>query len=295
MTIATTSANGITIAYETFGDRSDPPVVLIMGLGVQLLAWPEEFCRELAGRGYFVVRFDNRDVGQSTHFPDAPEPDFAALLTTGDTSSAAYHLDDMAADTVGLMDALDLERAHVVGASMGGMIAQCVAIGWPERVRSLTSIMSTPSLADGPPTEKAAAALLMAPPTNREEAGAQAVAGFAIIGSPGFPPDEDELRAVAMASFDRDPDRSGVGRQFMAIAVAADRKEALGRVRVPTLVVHGADDPLVQPSGGEATARAVPGAELLVFEGMGHDLPKALWGPIIDAVTALAARADASG
>lgn len=291
MTIATTSANGITIAYETFGEPSAPPLVLVMGLGVQMLAWPDDFCRELAGRGYFVVRFDNRDVGGSTHFTEAPEPDFLAALA-GDSSTAAYRLEDMAADTVGLMDALGIDRAHVVGASMGGMIAQCLAIGWPDRVRSLTSIMSTPSFADGPPTEDAAGALLLPPPTTREEAAEQALVSFKVIGSPGYPPDEDWLREVAAASFDRDPDRSGVGRQFMAIVASGDRKPGLAGVRVPTLVIHGSADPLVQPGGGEATARAVPGAELLVFEGMGHDLPRQLWDRFVDAITALARRAD---
>lgn len=294
MTTATATANGITIAYETIGDPVDPPLLLIMGLGVQMLAWPDEFCDQLAGRGYFVVRFDNRDIGLSTHFPDAPQPDLLGALTTGDMSSAAYLLSDMAEDTVGLLDALDIDRAHVVGASMGGMIAQSLAIGHPARVRSLTSIMSTPSPTDGAPSDEALGALLMEPATSREEAIEQSVATFAIIGSPDYDPDEAWLRDVAGRSYDRSYDPAGVARQLMAIVASGDRKEALAGVTVPALVIHGDRDPLVRPEGGEATAKALPDAELLMLPGMGHSLPRELWGTIVDAIVAVAERADSA-
>lgn len=294
MTTATATANGITIAYETIGDPVDPPLLLIMGLGVQMLAWPDEFCDQLAGRGYFVVRFDNRDIGLSTHFPDAPQPDLLGALTTGDMSSAAYLLSDMAEDTVGLLDALDIDRAHVVGASMGGMIAQSLAIAHPARVRSLTSIMSTPSPTDGAPSDEALGALLMEPATSREEAIEQSVATFAIIGSPDYDPDEAWLRDVAGRSYDRSYDPAGVARQLMAIVASGDRKEALAGVTVPALVIHGDRDPLVRPEGGEATAKALPDAELLMLPGMGHSLPRELWGTIVDAIVAVAERADSA-
>lgn len=292
MTTGTADANGITIAYETFGRRDNPSMVLVMGLGVQMIAWADEFCEALAGRGFFVVRFDNRDAGLSTHFPDAPRPDLLGALMTGDTSSAAYLLSDMADDTVGLMDALGIDQAHLVGASMGGMIAQTVAIEHPERVVSLTSIMSTPSPVDGSPTDSAISALLTIPATTRDEAIEQSLATFAVIGSPGYDRDEAWLRDVAGRSYDRDHDPDGVARQLMAIVASGDRKPALAGVAVPTLVIHGDADPLVRPDGGEATAKAVPGAELVIFPGMGHSLPRELWEPIVDRIEAVARRAD---
>ena len=294
MTVSTVPANGITIAYETFGSPDASPLVLVMGLGVQMIAWHDDFCRELSGRGFFVVRFDNRDAGLSTHMSDAPEPDVMAAVTTGDLSTATYRLEDMADDTVGLMTSLGIDKAHLVGASMGGMIVQCAAIGHPERVQSLTSIMSTPSPQDGEPTEDALAALFSAAPSTRDEAVEQAVSTFKIIGSPGFDPDEQWLRETAAVSYDRDSDPSGVGRQFLAIIASGDRKDALSRLTIPALVDHGDSDPLVTPDGGRATARALHGSKLLMLPGMGHDLPRPVWGEIIDAIEELARGAETS-
>ena len=288
----TVPVGSVEIAYETFGDEGARPLLLVMGLATQMLAWHEELCRELVSRGFFVVRFDNRDVGLSTHLHDAPLPNVMAALG-GDTSSAAYTLEDLADDTVGLLDGLGLTRpVHVVGASMGGMIAQTVAIRHPDRVASLTSIMSTPSPRIGPPTQAAAATLLAPPATNREEAVQRALSTYRVIGSPGYPLDEQWLSDIAGQAYDRAYDPLGVARQLLAIHASGDRTPALRRLDVPTLVIHGEDDPLVQVEGGRATAAAVPGAELLVIPGMGHNMPRALWPQLVDGITALADRAD---
>jgi pimeloyl-ACP methyl ester carboxylesterase len=288
----TVPANGIDIAYETFGDEGGRPLLLVMGLATQMLAWHEEFCGALADRGFFVVRFDNRDIGLSTHLHDAPTPDLAAAMTTGDTSSASYSLDDMADDTVGLMDALGLQSAHVVGASMGGMIVQTLAIRHPSRVRSMTSIMSTPSPAVGGATQEAMAVLLAAPATSREEAVERGKIAYRVIGSPGYELDEQWLAGVVGESYDRAYDPDGVSRQLLAIWRSGDRTAALAGVTAPTLVIHGDKDPLVQLPGGQATADAVPGAELLVLPGMGHNLPRELWPQMVDAIARNADRAD---
>jgi pimeloyl-ACP methyl ester carboxylesterase len=293
MTVQTAPVNGIEIAYETFGDRRGAPLLLVMGLATQMLAWHDDFCRALVDRGFFVVRYDNRDVGLSTHLHDAPPPDVLAAFA-GDTSSASYRLEDMADDAVGLLDALHLGSAHVVGASMGGMIAQTVAIRHPERARSLTSIMSTTSPSVGGPTEDALAVLLAAPANSRAEAVERALATYRVIGSPGYPLDEQWLRGIAGESYDRGYDPVGVARQLLAIHASGDRATALRGVRVPTLVVHGADDPLVQLPGGEATAAAVPDAELLVLPGMAHNLPRELWPSIVEAIARVAQRGEES-
>jgi pimeloyl-ACP methyl ester carboxylesterase len=286
--------SNIDVAYERFGDPQAPPVLLVMGLATQMLGWPEGFCSALAARGLHAIRFDNRDIGLSTHLHDAPPPDVMAALS-GDTSSASYTLSEMAADTVGLMDALDLDSAHVVGASMGGMIAQTVAIEHPSRVRSLTSIMSTTGdTAVGQPTQQALGALLAPPAAGREQAIERTVSVFRVIGSPGFALDEAELRERAGLAYDRADDPLGVGRQLLAIIASGDRTAALRSVHVPTLVLHGAQDPLVDPSGGRATAQAVPDAELAVFEGMGHDLPEALWPEFTERIAALVNRVEAA-
>jgi pimeloyl-ACP methyl ester carboxylesterase len=286
--------SGIELAYETFGDPADPPVVLVMGLATQMIGWPEGLCAELVARGLHVVRFDNRDAGLSTHLHDAPPGDIVAAFN-GDTSSAAYTLADLATDTVGLLDHLGFDAVHLVGASMGGMIAQLVAIEHPERVLSLTSIMSNTGDGKGGLPEEAAVGVLMArPATTREEAIEKSVAGWRVIGSPGFEFDEAAVRERAALAFDRGNDPAGTARQLVGVLASPDRTARLESVRVPTLVIHGKADLLVHPSGGEATAAAVPGAELVLIDGMGHDFPRELWPVIAGHIAALAARAQAS-
>jgi pimeloyl-ACP methyl ester carboxylesterase len=284
----------LNIAYERFGDPDRPPVLLLMGLGTQMLGWPDGFCQAVAERGVHVIRFDNRDIGLSTHLTNAPAPDIAAIFR-GDTSSASYTLSDMAGDTIGLLDALGLESAHLVGASMGGMIAQTVAIEHPRRVRSLTSIMSTtgdPSV--GQPTREAMAALLSPPAATRAAAIDRTLSILRVIGSPGFELDEADVRWRTGLAYDRAHDPVGVARQLAGVAASGDRTVALRSVAVPTLVLHGADDPLVNVSGGRATAQAIPGAELVVFQGMGHHLSRELWGEIARHIGGLVARAEAA-
>jgi pimeloyl-ACP methyl ester carboxylesterase len=289
---ATVASNGIEIAYETFGAPGARPLLLVMGLGAQMLAWHPEFCAALAAQDFFVTRYDNRDVGLSTHLHDAPPPDFAAAWR-GDFSSASYRLEDMAKDAVGLLDALGLDGAHVVGASLGGMIAQTIAIFHPERVYSLTSIMSTPWVGIGSPTPEARAALLAPPPTNRAEAIERTVRNQKIFGSPGYPMDEAWIREVAGQAYDRCFDPLGVARQQLAIWASGDRTRALAHVKAPALVVHGDADPLIQLPGGQATAAALPDAELLVIPGMGHNLPRDVWPTLVAAISRLADRAEA--
>jgi len=290
------AANGIDIAYEEFGDRGATPVLLVMGLGAQMLLWHEDFCAALARRGYRVIRFDNRDVGESSWLDHLGMPDVLAVLaavTAGQAVDVPYLLRDMAADAAGLLAALDIERAHVVGASMGGMIAQALAIGHPGRVRSLTSIMSSTGNPDlPPPRPDALGVLLTPPPPDREGAIERGVTVFRTIGSPGFPFDEAEVRSLAARCYDRGFNPAGVARQLVAILASGSRVAALRTVRLPTLVVHGVEDPLVPLAAGQDTANAIPGAELLAIEGMGHDLPRPVWPRLVDAICRLAARAD---
>ena len=288
----TTRAGDVELAYETFGSPEDTPLLLVMGLATQMIGWPDEFCRLLAEHGLHVVRFDNRDIGLSTHLDDAGAPDVLAVMG-GDHSGVAYGLADLADDTAGLLDALGIGSAHVVGASMGGMIAQLLAIRHPEKVRSLTSIMSTTGdPAVGTPAEAAIGVLLAPPATDRDAALQRAVDTFRVIGSPGFEFDEAGVRDRAGLSFDRAHDPAGVARQLAAILTTPDRTADLARVAVPTLVVHGEQDALVDVSGGRATAAAVPGAELLVVDGMGHDLPREVWPQLVERITALVERAE---
>lgn len=281
MTIATASNVGparIDIAYERLGDPHAPPVLLIMGVGAQLIAWPDGFCDELVRRGLHLIRFDNRDVGESTHLTGAPPPDMAAALA-GDCSSASYTLSDMAADAVGLLDALGLESVHLVGASMGGAIAQTIAIEHPRRVRSLTSMMSTtgdPSV--GQPNAEVMRVLASgSPPSSREEIVQRTLDVFRIIGSPGFAPDLEAVADRAGRAFDRAFDPPGMARQAIAVLASGDRTARLRSLDAPALVIHGAGDRMCDVSGGRATAAAIPGAELVVLDRMGHDLPRALW------------------
>jgi pimeloyl-ACP methyl ester carboxylesterase len=284
---------GITLCYETFGERSDPTALLIMGLGTQMIAWHEDFCRELAGRGLYVVRFDNRDIGHSTHLSGRP-PTVAQLLTRS-PRAARYSLGDMADDAAGLLSELELAPAHVIGASMGGMIAQTLAARHPQSVRSLVSIMSnTGSRRSGQPALRVYSIFLRRPARGREAFIAHMERLFTVIGSPGFPRDVEDMHAVATESYERDHDPEGPGRQLAAILAGGNRTAELARITAPTLVIHGTADPLIAPSGGRATARAIPGAELVMIEGMGHDLPRAAWPQLIDRIAAHALHADAS-
>jgi pimeloyl-ACP methyl ester carboxylesterase len=279
------------LAYETFGDPADPTVLLVMGLGTQMIAWHEDFCGELVGHGLHVVRFDNRDCGRSTKLSAAGSPSLRDIALRP-RRSAPYKLDDMAGDAAGLLDHLGVERAHVVGASLGGMIAQALAIGNPERLLSLVSIMSTTgSRLVGRPRLGLYGLLLRRPPRDRDRFIDQMAKVFETIGSPGFERDEGELRRMAARSFDRGHHPAGTARQLAAVAASGDRTKALRRLEVPTLVIHGEEDPLVRPSGGRATARAVPGAKLMMIAGMGHDLPRGAWPRVVEGIVATAARA----
>ncbi|WP_037602061.1 alpha/beta fold hydrolase [Streptacidiphilus rugosus] len=274
------------LEYETFGDPARPTLLLIMGLGAQLTAWDERLCRQLADHGFHVVRFDNRDSGLSSHLDAGPQPDLGAVLG-GDPASAPYLIADLARDAVGLLDVLGVERAHVVGASMGGMIAQQMAIDSPERVLSLCSIMSRPGdPATGLSTPEATRMLLRPRAIGREAVIESGMAASRVIGSPDYPRDDEELRAYVSATYDRSSRADGFARQLTAILASPDRTPGLKNVGVPTLVVHGEADPLVDVSGGHATAAAVPDAKLLTLPGMGHDLPRALWPRIIPAIAA---------
>jgi pimeloyl-ACP methyl ester carboxylesterase len=286
--------DGIDIAWESFGDVDAPPVLLIMGMGTQMLAWREGFCEALVARGLRAIRFDNRDCGRSTHLRGRPMPDFKAGLA-GDTRTAAYRLEDMAADTLGLMDVLGIRRAHLVGASLGGQIAQIIATDHPARVLTLTSMMSwTGSRESGQPAPEVAQMFKLPPSVTRERAMENAVAAQRIIGSPGYPLDEAEVRERGGRSFDRGGyDPGAMMRQMMAVLASGDRTARLAKVRVPTLVIHGTADKMVDPSGGRATAAAIPGAELVMIEGMGHNLPQELWPRLADLITNHARRVPA--
>jgi pimeloyl-ACP methyl ester carboxylesterase len=281
---------GITLCYETFGDASDPPLLLIQGLGMQLIGWPEEFCRQFVEHGFHVIRFDNRDAGRSTHMKGRPPT--AGQMLRRRVPGQEYTLSDMAEDTAGLLRELDAAPGHVVGVSMGGMIAQMLAAKHPQTVRSLTSIMSTTGNRwKGQPALSAYRFLLAKPPRTRDEAITRTVRIFEAIGSPGLPKDIDRVRDVAARSWDRDQDRAATGRQLGAVIASGDRTADLRRITAPTLVIHGSGDKLVRPSGGRATARAIPGAKLQIVEGMGHDLPQAAWPQLVDGIVANAGRA----
>jgi pimeloyl-ACP methyl ester carboxylesterase len=282
-------ANGIELCYEELGDPGGEPVVLIMGLATQMIHWDEDFCAMLGERGYRAIRFDNRDIGRSTKIDSSPPPGVAKMMLG--VGRSAYLLRDMADDTVGLLDHLGIDRAHVVGASMGGMIAQQVAIDHADRVLSLCSIMSTTGNRRLRfPRWRAFGALMAKPPSGRDGYVEQAVKTFRVIGSPGYPMDEPRFRELVGRAYDRCFHPPGVARQLHAINCSGDRTRALRKLDVPALVIHGTDDPLVRPVAGRATARAIPGAKLQMVEGMGHDLPRQLHAELADAIADNASR-----
>jgi len=292
------TANGLKIEAETFGPDTGETILLIMGLGAQLTRWPLGLIDLLTKRGYRVIRFDNRDVGLSQKFHEAGPADMATImqaLAAGRKPVSAYTLDDMAADATGVLAAFSVQRAHIVGASMGGMIAQLVAANHPERTLSLTSIMSTTGNPSLPPAKPEAMAVLMTrPPANDLEAFvAHGIKAQMTIGSPGYPTDEAELRARTVADFQRSNYIDGVGRQMAAIAACGDRRELLKRIVAPTVVVHGESDPLVPIEGGRDTAANIRGAEFRSIPGMGHDLPAALYTTVSEAIETAAARSRA--
>jgi pimeloyl-ACP methyl ester carboxylesterase len=283
-------SNGIELAYETFGRPGDRPLVLVMGLGAQMLNWDAELCEALAARKQYVIRFDNRDAGQSTQLEQLGVPDFGTLLREG--GAPPYTLADMAADTVGLLDALGLASAHVCGASMGGMIAQTLAFLHPDRVRSLVSLMSTTGNPELPPSRPDALAALMArPPAERAVSIEHGVAVLRTIGSPAHF-DEARARKLVADSYDRGFTPRGTTRQLAAVVADGDRRARLAGVRAPTLVIHGQADPLFPIEHGRDTAAAIPGALLLELETLGHDLPKPLWPRLVDAIASHTAAAD---
>jgi pimeloyl-ACP methyl ester carboxylesterase len=267
----------IDIAYQRLGNPDAPVVLLIMGLAAQSINWPDAFCDALVTSGLQVIRFDNRDSGLSTHLTDAPPPDLPAVLA-GDLSSVSYTLSDMAADALGLLDVLGLEKAHVVGASMGGAIAQVMAIEHPDRVRSLTSLMSTTgNMSVGQPSPDVLRTVFSGPPaTTRDEVIQQRLRAYRAVGSPGYPTDEKEVAEAAGRAYDRSFDPIGIARQAIATVASGDRTERLRHLDVPTLVIHGLADNMCDVSGGRATAEAIPGSELVLMEGMGHDLAPGL-------------------
>jgi len=281
----------VEICWQRFGDADDPPMMLIMGIGGQMILWPDGLCEELATRGFGVVRFDNRDSGRSSVLESAGLPSIESALA-GELNHPPYTLSDMAGDTAGLMDALGIKAAHVVGASMGGMIAQVLAIEQPRRVLSLASVMSTTGdPAVGLPTPAALEALITRPPSNRDGYVEATLWARAVIGSPGFPRDENVARANAAMAFERGVHPDGTTRQAVAMISTGDRTERLHELDLPTVVIHGADDPLITLSGGKATAAAIPNADLVVIDGMGHDFPPGVWARVADAIEANTRRA----
>lgn len=289
--------NDVELAYDRFGNDNDEAIILIAGLGTQMIRWTDSFCRILAARGFHVIRFDNRDVGYSTHFSHCPTLDFNALATalmSGQIPEIPYTLNDMANDAIGLLDALSIERAHFVGRSMGGMIAQIAASEYPERVLSLTSIMSTSGNPALPQTDPDVMAMMTKPAPNPfdNEAGflAHSLSFAKRIAGTGYPFEEDAYRTLIMEEAQRAYDPGSVGRQIAAIAVSGDRRPLLGTIKVPTLVIHGVEDPLFVPACGEDTASAIPGAELMLVDGMGHDLPNQLYKVVVDRIEQMARR-----
>ncbi|MEM7017773.1 MAG: alpha/beta hydrolase [Pseudomonadota bacterium] len=295
--MAQITANGINIEYEEIGDKNKPTILLVMGLSGQLIMWPDSLFEGLAEQGFRVVRYDNRDVGLSHKFEDAGAPDIMAIMGAVAAGQPVppvpYKLDDMALDAVGVLDALNIDKAHIVGASMGGMIAQLVAANHPERTQSLVSIMSTTGNPDLPPAAPEVMARLVMPPpgTDRDSVVPHTMETQRIIGSPGYQATDEERHHNAGRYYDRAYYPIGVTRQMAAIIASDSRTEKLASVKAPTLVIHGKDDPLVPLPGGEDTAKCIPNARLEVIDGMGHDLPAALVPKMIDLIAGHAAQA----
>ena len=288
--MASVPANGIRLEYQGFGPERAPAILLIMGLGGQMTRWNDDLCALLVARGYRVIRFDNRDSGLSTHFADAPVPDLRALQR-GEAVAVPYTLDDMAADSIGLLDALDIDRAHLAGASMGGAIAQIVAARFPERVLSLTSVMSSSGNPALPPPTPAAASALFAPlprQRDRESIVADNVARYETLESPAYPTDRKRLRRLFADEYERNFDPRGVARQLAALIANGDRRSLLQIIKAPCVVVHGAADQLIPAACGEDVACNIAGAEMRLIAGMGHDFPVALSDVLADAILAAA-------
>ena len=284
------TVNQITIVYDSFGDPSDPAMLLLMGLGQQMIAWNEELCRMLAAKGYWVIRFDQRDVGLSAKFNEAGIPNLLALIQ-GEELEVPYTLDDMAKDATGLLSALQVDSAHLVGASMGGMVAQMIAINYPERVRTMTSIMSATGYPTDPPPKPEAELLLFSPsPEERSAYIEHNLNSWRILSGQFFDFNENHWRKYLGQVYDRGRNPAGFSRQLAAIIASGSRKEALRGVRIPTLVIHGDADPLVPVESGYDTADTIPGAQLMIIEGMGHSLPPETWQQIVEAIAKLAQR-----
>lgn len=287
------AGRGIELCYQTLGPETDPPMLLVMGIGSQMIYWPEGFCEGLARRGFRVIRFDNRDCGRSTRLDDAGVPSVTAALAK-QLDDPPYLLADMAADCAGLLDALGYDAAHVVGVSLGGFVAQTLAIERPDRVLSLASMMSSTGSGEvGQPHPEALEILMTRPAPDPARYADGLVAARRVIGSPGFALDEAWVRDLAARAFARGLNPNGTQRQLVAAICSGSRAPRLAEISAPTVVLHGEADPLIDVSGGRATAEAIPGAELILIEGWGHDLPAALWGRIAHALTANAARSTA--
>lgn len=284
-------ANGIEIEYELIGERDDGPLLLISGHGAQLVVYDDDFCEQLADRGFLVIRFDNRDVGLSTKMESAPEPDLFGAIA-GDYSSAAYTLQDMAEDAASLLDFLGIPEAHIVGMSMGGMVAQWVAIQHPEKTLSLAAIMTmSGGRSVGMPKPEAMEAIAGPAAETIDESVEQAVANYMRFHSPGFPPEEERIRKREERAHERCWYPQGAARQLLAILASGDWTDQLAGITAATLVIHGDSDPIVQPDGGEAIAKAIPGADLMIIPGMAHDIPQPLWTAVFDAISRNASRA----
>jgi len=285
------AVNGIEVEYDTFGNRGDRVLLMVMGLGAQMVFWDDGLCQLLADAGHYLIRFDNRDVGLSTKFDSEPVPDMAQLATDlaqGITPSVPYTLEDMAEDGFALLLALDIEQSHICGASMGGMIVQAMAIRHPDRVKSNTSIMSSTGNPELPQaSSEAMTALVTPPPTTRQGNIDRSVQTLKVIGSPGFPIDEERVKARAARSYDRSFYPKGTARQMAAIVAHGDRRPQLSSLQLPALVIHGSADPLVPVEAGKDTHAAIQGSDLLLIDGMGHDLPRGAWHQIVAAITGL--------